>query len=347
MANSRRSISDQWARAREAPILDIAERLGIQVRRNKAECFANHDKKTPSLTFSPQKGLWNCFGCGKGGTTIDLVASVHECSPKEAMEWILGLSRTSQIGLSVRKPLGNPKDIKAPLYVPDPEVYKNIHELSPLGSSGEKYLIDRGFTIETIEHFRIGQIQDPVRLRQHLLKRFGADRLEKCGVLKRGDSGISSENLRLVWWDDTLVFPFYQSDSIVYLQGRRLKGNEPRYLGLAEISKPLFHFDAIGEYSSSVASSQKLYICEGIPDTMAAHQLGWRAIGVLGAHSFRAEWASQLLSFQIVVVPDADRAGMQFYKKISSAFSKYGKAVEGILLKPGTDLADSLRSKTK
>ena len=36
-----------------------------------------HDEKTPSFTVSPVKGIFKCFGCGKGGNSINFVME-HE-----------------------------------------------------------------------------------------------------------------------------------------------------------------------------------------------------------------------------------------------------------------------------
>ena len=57
---------------RDLPIEEVAERLGITVKRHKALC-PFHDDKHPSLSFKVSKNTYRCFVCGASGGTIDLV----------------------------------------------------------------------------------------------------------------------------------------------------------------------------------------------------------------------------------------------------------------------------------
>ena len=75
-------------------IIEIATRLGLEVRGNKSRCFhpenhANGDR-TPSLSFSPSRGIFKCFGCGIGGDVFNLVQQAKECSFPEAYCFITG-----------------------------------------------------------------------------------------------------------------------------------------------------------------------------------------------------------------------------------------------------------------
>ncbi len=75
-------------------IIDIAVRLGLEVRGNRSRCFhpenhANGDR-TPSLSFSPSRGIFKCFGCGIGGDVFALVQRVKGCGFPEAYCFITG-----------------------------------------------------------------------------------------------------------------------------------------------------------------------------------------------------------------------------------------------------------------
>ena len=47
-----------------------------------------HDEKSPSLSVSPAKGLFHCFGCGAGGDVIRFVERIENLSFTEAAEWL-------------------------------------------------------------------------------------------------------------------------------------------------------------------------------------------------------------------------------------------------------------------
>ena len=54
-------------------IIDLAKQFGLKVKHNKAVC-PFHDDKDPSLSFSDDKGLFHCFGCGISGNIIKFYA---------------------------------------------------------------------------------------------------------------------------------------------------------------------------------------------------------------------------------------------------------------------------------
>lgn len=61
------------------------ERRGVQVigsgNERKAKCPI-HQERTPSFSINVQKQAWNCFGCGTGGSVIDLIAKLDGKDPK-------------------------------------------------------------------------------------------------------------------------------------------------------------------------------------------------------------------------------------------------------------------------
>ena len=69
-------MSKDLCQHKAIPILEVAQRLRLEVDRNKqAHCFNGHDSKTPSLSFKPDKNYFRCFSssCNIKGSAIDLV----------------------------------------------------------------------------------------------------------------------------------------------------------------------------------------------------------------------------------------------------------------------------------
>ena len=67
-------------------ICEAAKHYGIKLNRsNKAKC-AFHTEKTASLSFSKNKQIFCCFGCGAGGDVVNLVQKLYCLSPHEALE---------------------------------------------------------------------------------------------------------------------------------------------------------------------------------------------------------------------------------------------------------------------
>lgn len=75
-------------------ILDVCYQHGIKLNRhNKAIC-PFHNEKTPSFTVTPEKNLFYCFGCGRGGDSITLLAHLRGVTEKEIIKDINGQSTT-------------------------------------------------------------------------------------------------------------------------------------------------------------------------------------------------------------------------------------------------------------
>ena len=47
-----------------------------------------HNEKTPSFTVSPSKGIFKCFGCGKGGNAVNFIMEHESLSYPEALKWL-------------------------------------------------------------------------------------------------------------------------------------------------------------------------------------------------------------------------------------------------------------------
>lgn len=87
---------------REIPAVDAADllcgpagaRTGLRRQgggRWVGRCpLPGHEDRTPSFSVDPQKNVWHCFGCLRGGDVIDLWRLAH--SMNSAWEAVVGLS---------------------------------------------------------------------------------------------------------------------------------------------------------------------------------------------------------------------------------------------------------------
>ena len=53
---------------------------------NYQACCPFHNEKTPSFVVSPSKGVYKCFGCGKGGNAVTFVMEHEGVSYPEALK---------------------------------------------------------------------------------------------------------------------------------------------------------------------------------------------------------------------------------------------------------------------
>ncbi len=316
-------------RIKAIPILEVAAKLGIEIKRNKAVCFRGHDSKTPSLGFNVKENYWHCFGCGIGGNTLDLVRLYLDLTFSETMLWFKDTERIQHRPKALREDATN----RHRTNIPDPEIFEWLINTSGLSKEGLTYLNNRGFKLETIQHFTIKAIKSPRQKFADAVDVWGVDKLLKCGLAKRTVSG----EYGFVWWDHIILFPFYdEKNRVVNIQGRQLGDKLPKYINLQGIKTTIYNLKVIND----LKPDDYLYICEGIPDVLTAHQHNWAAVGIIGAHGFKTEWAKLLMKYRIRVIPDNDSAGELFSSKIKTAFNHIGKSVQIKKIPKGKDLTD-------
>lgn len=84
-----------------ADIVKVAEHYGIKLDRTYKCVCPFHKEKTASFSISPRKQIWHCFGCGKGGDSISLVAELLNINALEAAK---NINYTLGLGLDAERP---------------------------------------------------------------------------------------------------------------------------------------------------------------------------------------------------------------------------------------------------
>lgn len=72
----------------KADIIEVAEYFGLRLDRAYKCICPFHKEKTASLSFSPSKQIFHCFGCGVGGDCITLVSKLLNINAYESAKQI-------------------------------------------------------------------------------------------------------------------------------------------------------------------------------------------------------------------------------------------------------------------
>lgn len=216
---------------KQIPIIEVAKRLGIQVRGTRAMCFMGHDKVSPSLSFLKSRNAWRCFGaCGKHGDGIKLVMEKEGLDFKGVFEWFarvfaVDVTRHNR-GHAKQRRTPQPKKLVLPTapapeqqeFFPDPEMYEwLIVKCGKVSSrTGLDYLRAHGISDEAATRFNIQELRDSVRAFRELLERWGAPRVFRGG-LAWGSNGRPEQ---LIWASYALLFPCYKEGKVVCIQAR-------------------------------------------------------------------------------------------------------------------------------
>ena len=201
-----------------------------------------------------------------------------------------------------------------------------------LGNEAKSYLIEKGFTEETIERFRIGYANGG--LRDYLVNERGHSE-ELClmsGVLKKDESGAIGDRFYR-----RIIFPNIRRGRVVHLTGREFGGGGPKYLHLPGEIPCLFNEDAL--------AGQEVYIAEGPTDCITAVQSNFPAVAVLGATSFKEEFVPRFSRCEkIFICLDGDPAGEAGASRIGEFMPDRSYIVQ---LPSGVDLDEYLRGHSR
>ena len=266
-----------------------------------------HHEKTSSFTVDPDRKLYYCFGCHKGGDIISFIMEMDKLSYAETLERLarrFGIELAYEGGGDYRRDTGAEQHLEALA-----ELYRRVaasfHHLlmeKPEGEAAKHYILDRGIHIETIKDFRLGYSpQDRSWLFGFLSKKggFSQEFLAASGL-------FSKKYPKSAFFSGRLMFPITDRQGrTVAFGGRILSGDGPKYINSVETElfkkgRNLFALDCA---LPGIRSSKTAVLAEGYMDVLALHQAGVRnTVAPLGT-AFTDEQA-RLLKCWTPTMPD-------------------------------------------
>lgn len=275
-----------------------------------------HREKTPSFNVNPQKQIFHCFGCHKGGDVFTFVREYENVDFVEAVRRLADRARIP-LELEVGGAEREGRHIKASLL----EIHEQIThrwQTALATDSGaaiaREYLARRGVTPEAVKAFRIGYAPDPWDDTVNWAKSKGYDLalVEQGGlILRKEGSQHYYDRFR-----GRLMFPICDEQGrVVGFSGRILAGDEKaaKYVNSPETpiftkSKVIFGLDKSRRYLLEAGSA---VVCEGQLDLIACFMNGVQNVVAPQGTAFTGEQARTLKRYveEVVLCFDSDEAG--------------------------------------
>lgn len=333
----------------------IKERLSIQdvvsgyiklVRAGKnlkAVC-PFHNEKTPSFFVSPERGVYHCFGCGRGG---DILSFVQEFEGVDFSGALHVLADRAGVEIIPLDPTVVKERDRLFLLLSEASVYFEQELANHEGA--RKYLASRTITDETREQFHLGYAPDQWRGLYDTFsgKGYTDDELERVGLIKLSDSGKRYDTFR-----SRIMFPIYDgvgrpiafSGRLYEESSKKSSAEAPKYLNSPETSlfnksKVLYGFERA---KPDIRKYDFCIVVEGQIDVLLAHGAGYRnTVAPLGTalttdHLTRMRQLTRNLLFAF----DADAAGLASLKRSAGEALQLDFDVKVALLPSGSDPAD-------
>ena len=331
---------------RAADIVAIAGEYVRLTRRGSSwwGCCPFHNEKTPSFCVTPDKNMFYCFGCHKGGDIFTFVMEMEKLTYPEA---VVSLAR--KYGIEVTYEQGyHPENARqdtektelVSLYDRVASLFHYLLTQTEGGKFALEYALSRGLTMQTIEKFKLGYAPADRRWLKSFLrkKHFSDEFLAKSGLFSRNYPDVA-------FFSDRLMFPIFdRRGQCVAMGGRLLRGEGPKYLN----SGDLIHYQK-GEtlYAFSLArqairQEKKVIFCEGYMDCIAYHQCGIAyAVAPLGTALTEAQVRLvQGFTDTVLLSFDSDAAGQAATWKAVLLCRRLSLTVRVIRLRGGKDPAE-------
>ena len=302
-----------------------------------------HGEKTPSFSVAPDKGIYYCFGCHKGGGVINFEMEIEGLSYPDAVRAL-----AQRVGMEV----------------PDDEEYQSRYRkqerlwalakeaarffvtqlYAPTGAEGLRYAQSRGMSKGTLTRFGIGFAPDSwdSLCKAMRAKGYTDEELKDAGLVS-----VSQKNGNIFdRFRNRLMFPIIDvRGNVIGFGGRVMDNSTPKYLNSPETE--IFN-KRKNLFALNVAKKTKLgylILVEGYMDAIALHQYGFDcAVASLGT-SLTEEHAVLLSRYteQVVLIYDGDEAGQNATRRAIPMLERAGLQVKVLQMRDAKDPDEFLK----
>ena len=305
-----------------------------------------HGERTPSLSVSPEKGVYYCFGCQRSGDAITFVQEIDGLDFVGAVE-----SLASRFGIQLRYTSageGQRRGRKKSLQEAVGKAAEFYHQRLLSGSESAEarsYLRGRGYDGDLVRKYKIGWAPDDWdQLAKHL--RLGADDLRDSGLGFVNKAGRQQDAFR-----GRVMFPIHdERGDAVGFGGRILPGHEgSKYKNTTteavvyDKSRVLY---GLHTHRDGIVKAGEAIICEGYTDVIGYATADIpRAVATCGT-ALTEEHVKLLKRFsanRLVLSFDADAAGLAAAERVYAWEKEYELDIRVAALPPGVDPDDLAR----
>ena len=319
----------------------------VQLKRSGSNYFGLcpfHGEKTPSFSVTPNKQMYYCFGCHKGGGVINFIMDVEGLSYVDAVRF---LAKRANLEVPEDERYQSQYREQERLWRLCKDAARFYHELlkSDAGKAARAYLVKRGLDWATVVKFGIGFAPDDFHTLLPAMERKGYTQQE---LIAANLAAVSQKNSQNVYdrFRNRIMFP--QIDlrgNVIGFAGRALdKDAKAKYINPTEtliFSKRKFL------YAMNLAKKSKrpyIILCEGPMDAIACHQFGFDCAVASQGTALTEDQVNVISKYtdQVIMTYDNDAAGQNATQRAIQMFSRAGVKVKILQLHDAKDADEFL-----
>ncbi|MCS5663761.1 MAG: DNA primase [Flavobacteriales bacterium] len=303
-----------------------------------------HDEKTPSFTVSPAKGIYKCFGCGKGGNSVNFVMDHEHFTYPEALKYL-----ANKYNIFIEETVRTPEQEEAAndresMFIVSNTANEYFQEQlfnSDEGRAiGLSYFKERGFREDTLKKFQLGYSPEKSdAFSTHALKEgYKIEFLEKTGLT------IPKESRNYDRFHGRVMFPIRSlSGRVLGFGGRILKSNVKAAKYLNSPESEIYHKSKVlyGMYyaKNSIVKKNRCLLVEGYTDVISMHQSGIENVVASSGTSLTIDQIKLVKRFtnNITLLFDGDAAGLKAALRGVNLILEEGLNVKVVTFPDGED----------
>ena len=329
------------------PIEDVVGQY-VTLKRSGANLFGLcpfHGEKTASFSVAPDKGIYYCFGCHKGGGAINFMMELEGLSYPDAVR---ALAKRAGMEVPEDEQYQSRYRQQERLWALHKEAARFFHSqlYSATGEAALQYALGRGMNKYILTTFGVGYAPDSW---DSLVKAMGAKGYTKQELIDSGLVTVSQKNGNLFdRFRDRLMFPIIDTrGNVIAFGGRTVKkdADTAKYLNSPETLIFNKRKNLFGLNLAKKTKQDHLILVEGNIDVVALHQYGFdNAIASLGT-SLTEDQAVLLSRYteNVVLIYDGDEAGQRATQRAIPILEKAGISVKVLKLRDAKDPDEFLK----
>ncbi len=303
-----------------------------------------HNEKTPSFTVSPTKGIFKCFGCGKGGNAVNFIMEHENLTYPEALKWLARKYHIEVVEQEETEEEKQLKDERESLMIVSSFAQKYfaryLWEENEGRTIGLSYFRERSFRDDILKKFEVGYAPDGKTPFTDAAQREGykIDFLEKTGLTIKRDDWLRDR------FAGRVIFPIHNiAGRVVAFGGRILKEDKTTAKYLNSPESEIYHKSkilyGIFQAKREIAKTDKCFLVEGYTDVLSMNQAGIENVVASSGTALTSEQIRLIKRFtpNITIIYDGDEAGIKASLRGIDLVLEEGMNVKVLLLPDGED----------
>lgn len=310
-----------------------------------------HNEKTPSFTVSPSKGIFKCFGCGKGGNSVNFLMEHEHLSYPDALRWLakkyhIEIAETEESAEELLQ-----KNERESMMILNEFAWKfftrQLVDTDEGRTVGMSYFKERGFRRDIMDKFQLGYSpeQRDAFVKEALKSGYKQEFIVKTGL------GIDKNDRLFDRFSGRVIFPIHSlSGRVIGFGGRILRSDAQAAKYLNSPESEIYHKSATlyGIYfaRNAMVREDKCILVEGYTDVLSMHQTGIENVVASSGTSLTEDQIRLIKRFtqNITILYDGDPAGIKASLRGIDMILEEGMHVRVVSLPEGEDPDSFARS---